>query len=140
VWVRLLDGGDAFYDMSINKAEEDVYSISGTLDNDEAESYLNGFVVNHTSGSWVETTGDDYFLGYYPNGSYDIEWQISNRDVTPSGQTTVVINGSDETVNFSSTYNDYDSNEPNNNGSEAAAVSLPISLSATLDYENDYAT
>lgn len=139
VEVSVANAVDLDYSLQINKAGFNVYSISGSLDNGEpSENYLRGYILNHTTGEYREATGSSYLLGYYPNGSYEIQWQISNRNITPSGKTTIAISNADAVLDYSAVYSDKDSNEPNDNSGSAALLTLPVDLTANLDYDNDY--
>ena len=131
--------GEILYNLQVDDAGFDVYSISGTVDNDEpSENYFDSYVVNHTTGDYYETVFSTYLLGYYPIGSYEIQWQIANRNITPAGKTTVVISNADEVLNYTSVYSDKDALEPNDSTGTAALVTLPFSIQASLDTDNDY--
>ncbi|MEZ5337057.1 MAG: carboxypeptidase-like regulatory domain-containing protein [bacterium] len=125
------------YDLLIDKAQVPVYSISGTVDNGVAGEFNSGsFIINHTTGDYRAPGSATYLLGYYPDGTYGIEWQISNRVVTPPGITDVVINGADAVLDFSAVYLDQDFGEPNDSSLDATLLSLPALHLATLDDNN----
>jgi hypothetical protein len=131
--------GEFRYALNVDKAGFDVYSISGTLDNGEpTEGYNRSYIVNHTTAESRELYNGSYLLGYYPDGDYEIQWQIANRIITPAGVQTVTVAGADAVQDFTSVYDDKDLHEPNDFSGDAVVVALPMSFSASLDYENDY--
>ncbi|MCB1216782.1 carboxypeptidase regulatory-like domain-containing protein [bacterium] len=137
--VRVHSGeGSDDYILNIDNSPQPVFLISGSADDDapgETESHT--YIVNHTTGDSVEPEGGSYRLGFYPDGDYEIQWQISNRDIIPPGKTTLTIAGADQTLNYTSTYSDKDSLEPNNNQLSAAPLSVPSTTIANLDFDND---
>ena len=134
---RSYNTGATAYKLDISEDSTPVYLIGGTLDTGVGGEGPSGtYLVNHTTGDVLPYTNTNYTLGYYPDGTYQIEWMLSNYDVTPSGPASVVINGADETVDFTATYTDYDAYEPNNYSSDAATITAPFSFSATTDYRD----
>ncbi|MCB1219108.1 MAG: carboxypeptidase regulatory-like domain-containing protein [Planctomycetales bacterium] len=138
VQVAVSGQGESTYSLSLDKAGFPVHNISGSLDHgvmNEGYSYMH--VVNHTTGYAVDAFTNGYDLGYYPDGNYEIEWQIANRSVVPAGKVPVVVSGSDVVQDFTASFSDNDSLEPNDNAIAAAVISLPFSVSATLDGDDD---
>ncbi|MCB1219107.1 MAG: carboxypeptidase regulatory-like domain-containing protein [Planctomycetales bacterium] len=132
-------GGEASYNLQVDKAGLDVYSISGTVDNGEpSELYSDSYLINHSTGEYKETYFADYLFGFYPNGVQEMQWQIANRNVTPSGKVPVAISGADVVLDFSAVYSDKDDLEPNDTSFTAASISLPATIFASLDNDNDY--
>ncbi|MEZ5337061.1 MAG: carboxypeptidase-like regulatory domain-containing protein [bacterium] len=139
VAVRNYHKGEHAYLLEVNKAEFEVFSISGTLDNDEPTEPLTGcYVLNLTTGHYSDAVSGGYLLGYYPAGDYDVRWLIANRSITPAGVTTVTISNADVVLDYVGTYQNQDSLEPNDNSGAAAVLSLPATVQATLDYKNSY--
>lgn len=125
---------EARYQLEVAAVATPVYRISGALDNGVSiEPNYDTCLVNHTSGHSLDQLGTTYLLGYYPDGDYDIEWQIANRTVTPSGTVTVHVNGADEVLDFSAVYLNQDPYEPNDFPSDATGITLPAALNATFD-------
>ena len=137
--IKPASSGEFLYNLGVDKAGFDVYKISGTIDNGEpTEGYSRSYIVNHTNGESRESGNGSYLIGYYPDGDYDIQWQIANRIISPAGVQTVSVAGADTVQDFTSVYDDKDLHEPNDNSSDAVVVALPMAFNASLDYENDY--
>ncbi|MCB1216779.1 carboxypeptidase regulatory-like domain-containing protein [bacterium] len=140
VIVSSLGYGESEYQLRVNAAAEPVHRISGTLDPGvPGESTSRMYVVNHTMGLAVLPFADSYSLGWLPAGSYQIEWQGSNKSFVPAGKTTIVLSNADVLQDFTASNADHDFGEPNNNSGSATELTLPASLHATLDDDNDSA-
>lgn len=130
--------GESAYSLAVDKAEFPVYNIGGTLDHGVVtEGYRDFYVVNHTTGYAVDPEGTTYDLGYYPDGNYEIQWQIANRTVVPAGKVPVVVSGAPVVQDFTASFTDQDSLEPNDNSTTAPVITLPFNVTATLDGEDD---
>ncbi|MCB1219105.1 MAG: carboxypeptidase regulatory-like domain-containing protein [Planctomycetales bacterium] len=136
--VRSRTEGSSEYRLRIREATVPVYKISGSVDPGVVgETTYNTMVVNHTTGIAVFPQADSYNLGWQPAGSYQIEWQASNKNITPSGKTTINLTTADVVQDFSATYVDHDFGEPNDNSGAAYVLSIPASFHASLDDDND---
>ncbi|MCB1186618.1 carboxypeptidase regulatory-like domain-containing protein [bacterium] len=131
--------GECEYRLRIREATAPVYKISGSVDTGVVgENAFNTYVVNHTAGIAVSpVSAGAYSLGWYPAGSYEVEWQAANKSITPAGKTTINLTTADVVQDFSATYVDHDFGEPNNNSSVAYELMVPASFHASLDYDND---
>ncbi|MCB1216778.1 carboxypeptidase regulatory-like domain-containing protein [bacterium] len=131
--------GECAYRLRIRESTAPVYRISGSIDTGvPGEQAFTTYVVNHTAGITVNpVTLGNYTLGWYPAGSYQVEWQVANKSVTPAGKTTITLTNADVVQNFSAVHVDHDFGEPNNNSGVAYELTIPAALHATLDYDND---
>src|SRR5690606_34791783 len=95
--VRSRTEGEGEYRLRIREATVPVYKISGNADPGVGGEFpFHTYVVNHTAGIAVSPpTSGSYVLGWFPAGSYEIEWQAANKSITPAGRTTINLTTSD---------------------------------------------